>query len=289
MECMSIAAASIPGESLEAAAARWTVPQRSADYTRLEHATWDFLIARQLPVLQERVAPAFRRGLDTLELDRRGIPDFAALSERLAPLTGWTIDAVPGLVPTDVFFWLLAHRRFPAGRFIRKPTELDYLQEPDVFHDVFGHVPMLADPVYADYMQAFGEGGLRALRLGAIDELARLYWYTVEFGLVREAGHLRIFGAGIVSSLAESDYALHDSTPLRIGFDVRRVMRTPYAIDAMQKNYFVIDSFEDLLRRTRDDDFAPVYREIAGLPTLPIGVVANGDRLFGANERSAPA
>lgn len=193
--------------------------------------------------------------------------------------------AVPGLVPADVFFEHLAHRRFVAGSFIRGPEQLDYLQEPDVFHDVFGHVPLLADPVYADYLQAYGRGGLRAARLGALDELARPYWYTVEFGLVRDGDRLRIFGAGIVSSSGESDYALHAVAPLRIGFDLRRVMRTASAIDDYQKNYFVIESFEDLLKKTVEIDFEPIYRELATMPVIAPGETTGADRLFPANLR----
>ena len=265
------------------AAADWTIPQHWAEYTDVEHGTWDLLLERQLRQLPELVAPAFLKGLHALDLGAGGVPDFERLSERLQRLTGWSVVAVPGLVPQEIFFDHLANRRFVAGRFIRTPAQLDYLQEPDVFHDVFGHVPLLADPIYADYMQAYGRGGLRAMQFGALEELARLYWYTVEFGLVRDGDRLRIFGAGIVSSGGESDYALHDPTPLRIGFDLRRVMRTQYAIDSFQKNYFVIDSFEDLLRQTVEADFAPIYRELALLPVISPGTTVRGDTLFAPN------
>lgn len=177
-------------------------------------------------------------------------------------LTGWQVVAVPGLVPDRLFFEHLANRRFVAGRFIRKPEQLDYLQEPDVFHDVFGHVPLLAHPVFADYMQAYGKGGLRADGLGAISRLARLYWYTVEFGLIREGRDLKIYGAGILSSHGESIFALDDPSPNRIGFNLKRLMRTNYRIDDYQQTYFVIDSFDDLLRQTVEMDFAPLYKEV---------------------------
>jgi phenylalanine-4-hydroxylase len=173
------------------AAADWTVPQDWASYTPADHATWDTLFARQVDMLRDRAAPEFLAGVDILRLSRPGIPDFAELSERLHRATGWEVVAVPGLVPDAVFFEHLANRRFVAGRFIRRPDQLDYLSEPDVFHDVFGHVPLLADPVFADYMQAYGEGGLRAQGFDALTNLARLYWYTVEFGLVRTAQGLR--------------------------------------------------------------------------------------------------
>ena len=265
------------------AAADWTVPQHWAAYTAVEHATWATLCARQLRQLQGRVPAEFLRGVARLGLADAGVPDFERLSERLRRLTGWSVVAVPGLVPEDVFFEHLANRRFVAGRFIRRPEQLDYLQEPDVFHDIFGHVPLLSEPVYADYMQAYGEGGRRALRAHAIRALARLYWYTVEFGLVRNGAGLGLFGAGIVSSHGESAYALDSPEPLRIGFDLRRVLRTDYRIDAFQRNYFVIDSFEDLLQQTVGTDFGPIYAELAQLPAIAVGTVLPGDRLFTAN------
>jgi phenylalanine-4-hydroxylase len=208
------------------------------------------------------------RGLDVLRLSKPGIPDYAELNDRLMAATGWQVVAVPGLVPDEVFFDHLANRRFVAGNFIRRRDQLDYLQEPDVFHDVFGHVPMLADPVFADYMAAYGRGGLRSLGFGSLDKLARLYWYTVEFGLVREAGGLRLFGSGIVSSHGESRFALDDPSPNRIAFDLERVMRTRYRIDDYQQVYFVIDSFDDLLRQTLETDFAPLYARLAGSADL---------------------
>jgi phenylalanine-4-hydroxylase len=257
----------------------WTIPQDWRAYTRGEHALWDKLFARQSALLQTRAAPAFLEGLSVLRLSRPGIPNFEELSERLSGLTGWRVVAVPGLVPDEVFFDHLAHRRFVAGRFIRRPDQIDYLQEPDVFHDLFGHVPMLADPVFADYMQAYGEGGLRAARLGAIHRLARLYWHTVEFGLINTSEGLRIYGSGIVSSHGESLYALDDPRPPRIAFSLRRVMRTRYRIDAFQTAYFVIDRFEDLLRETLTTDFAPLYRELDLMPDVEPGEVVAGDRL----------
>jgi len=241
---------------------------------------WDRLFARQAEMLPGRVVPAFIEGLDVLRMSRPGIPDFNELSERLNKATGWSVVAVPGLVPEEVFFEHLANRRFVAGRFIRKPEQIDYLQEPDVFHDVFGHVPLLAHPVFADYMQAYGEGGLRAMRHGAIDRLARLYWYTVEFGLIRDNGGLKLYGAGIVSSYAESIFALDDPSPNRIGFDLRRVMRTRYRIDDYQQNYFVIDSFDDLLRQTLETDFAPLYDEMATQPDIEIDTILPQDTVY---------
>jgi phenylalanine-4-hydroxylase len=262
------------------AAEDWTIPQQWERFSADEHAVWDTLFARQSAMLPGRASDAFLRGLDVLRLDRPGIPDFAALNERLMAATGWQVVAVPGLVPDDVFFDHLANRRFVSGNFIRRADQLDYLQEPDVFHDVFGHVPMLADPVFADYMQAYGKGGLRSLGFGALHKLARLYWYTVEFGLVRENGSLRIYGAGIVSSYGESIFALDDASPNRIGFNLERIMRTEYRIDDYQQNYFVIDSYEQLLRTTVDTDFAPLYARLESLPDIAVAEIVPGDEMI---------
>jgi phenylalanine-4-hydroxylase len=259
------------------AAADWTIDQNWSHFSAAEHEVWDTLFARQAAMLPGRASDAFMRGIDVLRLTKPGIPDFDELSDRLMQATGWRVVAVPGLVPDDVFFEHLANRRFPAGNFIRRADQLDYLQEPDVFHDVFGHVPMLADPVFGDYMQAYGQGGLRSLGFGALHKLARLYWYTVEFGLVRENGGLRIYGAGIVSSYGESLFALDDPSPNRIGFDLVRVMRTEYRIDDYQQNYFVIDSFENLLRETVETDFAPLYARLETASDIPIAEIVPGD------------
>ena len=261
----------------EGAAPDWTVPQDWAHYTAEEHAVWDTLFDRQAKLLPGRASEAYLRGLDVLKLSKPGIPDFEELSERLMGLTGWQVVAVPGLVPDDVFFDHMANRRFVAGNFIRRPDQLDYLQEPDVFHDVFGHVPMLADPVFADYLEAYGRGGQRALELGALKHLARLYWYTVEFGLIAEPEGLRIYGSGIVSSFAESRFALDDPSPNRIAFDLKRVMRTEYRIDDFQQNYFVIPSFDELLRLTVETDFAPLYAEIMAQPDVSVAEILPDD------------
>jgi phenylalanine-4-hydroxylase len=262
------------------ASADWTIAQNWSNYTPEEHATWDTLFARQSKLLPGRASEAWLRGLDVLRLDKPGIPDFDALSERLMKLTGWQVVAVPGLVPDDVFFDHMANRRFVAGNFIRRPDQLDYLQEPDVFHDVFGHVPMLADPVFADYLEAYGKGGQRALGMDALKYLGRLYWYTVEFGLVKEDDGLRIYGSGIVSSASESRFALDDPSPHRIAFDLTRVMRTEYRIDDFQQNYFVINSFDDLLRATVETDFAPLYEALKAQSDVPVAQILPDDLLL---------
>jgi len=225
----------------------WTIPQHWERFGAEEHRVWDLLFARQQAKLAGRVVRDFAEGLDMLRLSRPGIPDFDELNARLYPRTGWTVVAVPGLVPDEIFFRHLSERRFPAGNFIRSAAQLDYLEEPDVFHDVFGHVPMLAQPRMADFAQALGELGLRATAPGALERLSRLYWHTIEFGLAREEGELRIYGAGLASSFGEAGYALESPEPERLPFDLRRVLESAYRSDRFQTRYFVVKSFESLL------------------------------------------
>ena len=257
----------------------WTIDQGWADYTAEEHATWDILYERQAALLPGYACDEFLHGMQALNLHRGGIPNFDEINVELRRLTGWTVVAVPGLVPDEVFFDHLANRRFPAGQFIRKRDQLDYLQEPDIFHDVFGHVPMLTDPTFADYMEAYGKGGQRAAGLGRLHNLARLYWYTVEFGLLETPKGPRIYGAGIVSSRTESIFALEDPSPNRLGFDLVRTMRTPYRIDDFQQVYFVIPGLQALLGATLQD-FAPIYAELESAEDIPIDAVLPTDRVF---------
>ncbi len=240
----------------------WIEPaQRS--YGSDENAVWDALFARQIEVLPGRAASAFMAGLGKLDLGRGGVPEFARLSEELGALTGWSVVPVPMLIPDDVFFWHLANRRFPAGNFIRTRETFDYIQEPDVFHDVFGHVPMLADPTYADYMQEYGRAGWKAMRYNRLKALGALYWYTVEFGLILEEAGLRAYGAGILSGPTEAVYCLEAESPNRIMLNVDRVMRTDYVIDDLQPTYFVIESFKALYHDTVERDFDRLYRSLA--------------------------
>ena len=264
------------GDAARPERADWTIDQDWQNYTSEEHAVWKTLFERQTRLLPGRACDEFVQGKN-LPIGPEQIPDFQHLSEVLLKRTGWQVVAVPGLVPDEVFFGHLAMRRFPAGQFIRKPHELDYLEEPDVFHDVFGHVPMLMNPYIADFIQAYGEGGLRAEKLGVLKYLARVYWYTVEFGLVKQADGLRIYGAGIASSRTESVFALDDPSPNRIGFDLERVMRTDYRIDDFQETYFVIDGLQQLLELARID-FAPLYQRMVDKPDqyLP-GTVLDSD------------
>ncbi|MGH6795294.1 MAG: phenylalanine 4-monooxygenase [Methylocella sp.] len=258
----------------------WTIPQGFERYSEADHRTWTTLYERQAGILPGRACDEFLHGLDALDLRGQGIPDFRQMNEKLLALTGWQVVAVPGLVPDAVFFDHLANRRFPAGNFIRGADELDYLELPDIFHDVFGHVPMLTNPVFADYMQAYGKGGRRALSLGHLANLARLYWYTVEFGLLETHKGLRIYGAGIVSSKTETIFALSSASPNRLGFDLERVMRTLYRIDDFQQVYFVIPSLNYLLDVTTGTDFGPLYAKFAGMPEIPIAAIEPRDKVF---------
>ncbi len=259
--------------------ADWTIDQGWETYSAADHATWKTLFERQGRLLPGRVCDEFAAGMRALPLSAEQIPEFERLSETLMRHTGWQVVAVPGLVPDEVFFEHLANRRFPAGNFIRKPGQLDYLEEPDVFHDVFGHVPMLMNPVMADFIQAYGVGGLRARQLGVLHQLARVYWYTVEFGLVRQAEGIRIYGAGIASSYTESVYALADDSPNRLRFELERVLRTRYIIDDFQRTYFVLDKLDDLLALAQID-FGPLYQRVAGLPEIEAGSVLASDTVY---------
>ena len=259
--------------------ADFTIDQNWSDYNSDEHATWDLLYQRQMSLLADMADEAMLRGHHALNLGAGGIPNFDAVNAELRKLTGWTVVAVPSLVPDDIFFTHLANRRFPAGAFIRTRAQLDYIQEPDIFHDVFGHVPLLTNPVFADYMEAYGRGGLRAIKFGRLKNLAALYWYTVEFGLIETAKGLRIYGAGISSSADESRFALKDPSPNRIRFDLERVMRTDYRIDDFQETYFVIRSYDDLFRATVDTDFAPLYARLADGVKFAPGTVLPSDAL----------
>jgi phenylalanine-4-hydroxylase len=260
-------------------AADFTIDQAWETYSPAEHDRWDRLFRRQKEVTKGRACRPALEAMETLELSPSGIPHMGRLSDRLETITGWRVVPVAELVPDDVFFDHLANRRFPAGAFIRPEEEFDYLQEPDVFHDIFGHVPMLANPVFADFMEAYGKGGQRAMRLGQLHNLARLYWYTVEFGLIEEEGSLRIYGAGILSSPQETVFALEDASPNRIRFDLKRLMRTKYIIDDFQQTYFVIDSFEALLDACYQD-FGDVYSAVKSLPDFAANEVAPGDRIL---------
>ena len=273
------------GAAAQPESADWTISQGWEHYTAADHATWKTLFQRQTKLLPGRACDEFVQGMRDLPIGADEIPDFRRLSEVLMPRTGWQVVAVPGLVPDEVFFDHLANRRFPAGNFIRRPHELDYLEEPDVFHDVFGHVPMLMNPAIADFIQAYGQGGLRAQQLGKLAQLARVYWYTVEFGLLQQGDGLRLYGSGIASSYTESQFCLDSPSPNRIRFDLERVMRTNYRIDDFQESYFVIRDLDELLEFTRID-FAPLYDHAARASELQPGDVLPTDQVFSRGDGS---
>lgn len=255
--------------------ARYVVTQDWSSYTDEQHALWRRLHARQTQLLPGRACVEFLDSLQRLDVADT-IPDFDAVSAVLSLATGWVLVAVPGLIPDNIFFEHLSQRRFPVTVWLRQPQEFDYIMEPDVFHDFFGHVPLLFNPVFADHLQEYGKGGLKALPLGGLAQLARLYWYTIEFGLLRTPHGIRAYGAGLMSSAGELDYCINSTTPHRLRFDVTRVMRTGYNIDAFQQTYFVIDDFGQLFADTAPD-FTPLYARLKNLPVLAADALLPGE------------
>ena len=262
-----------------------TVDQDWAAYTEAEHELWRRLYRRQGSLVPKYACDEFIETLERLHFGE-GIPRFDAINRMLGPATSWQLVAVPGLLPDLTFFEHLANRRFPVTVWIREPKEFDYIVEPDIFHDFFGHVPMLFNPVFADYMQAYGRGGIKAHALGAIEMLSRLYWYTVEFGLIDTAKGLRAYGAGILSSGGEIGYCIESPEPNRIGFDLMRIMRTRYKIDTFQETYFVIRDFRELFDATAPD-FTPYYAELRGREPYAASTVLPADRVYSTRTQSA--
>jgi phenylalanine-4-hydroxylase len=273
------------------ARADYTCEQDYAQYTPADHDTYRRLYTRQLQQLPGLACDEFIVAVQQLGAPEH-IPRFDAVSERLIKATGWQLVGVPGLIPEEAFFALLAARKFPVTDWIRKPEEFDYVVEPDVFHDLFGHVPLLFNPVFADYMQAYGAGGMKAGRLDAAELLARLYWYTVEFGLIATPQGLRAYGAGILSSAGELRHSVTSPQAERVAFDLQRLMRSRYKIDTYQATYFVIDSFDQLFEATAPD-FTPVYRQvrerIAAEGEIDAGRVLAGERRFSVQAAAAAA
>jgi phenylalanine-4-hydroxylase len=262
------------------AASDYTVDQEWERYTAEEHAIWRTLYERQIHLIERYAAPEFVAGARALQAPHDRIPRLAETNAILKRTTGWQIVPVPGLIPEEHFFAHLANRRFPVTVWIRRREELDYLVEPDIFHDFFGHVPLLTNPMFADFMQAYGAAGPKALEAGGLKMLARLYWYMVEFGLIRTPQGLRVYGAGILSSKGETVYSVESPAPHRIAFDLERVMQTDYLIDDFQKTYFVIDSFEQLFSAGYNTDFAPIYAKYSAQPGIDPGEVRPGDVLI---------
>ncbi len=255
----------------------YTCPQNYAAYTAADHETYSRLYQRQSALLPGLACDEFIAALPSLGSSSQ-IPRFDDINERLYKATGWEVVAVPGLIPEVPFFTLLANRKFPVTDWIRTPEEFDYIVEPDIFHDLFGHVPLLFNPVFADHMQAYGAGGLKAHSLSACEQLSRLYWYTIEFGLIRQANGLRAYGAGILSSSGELVHAVRSPEPQRIMLDLLRTMRTRYKIDSYQQTYFVIDSFHQLFDMTAPD-FTPLYAALSAMQPLAADALLPEDKL----------
>ena len=270
------------------AAADFSVEQNYAQYSEDQHALWSTLLARQAALLPQHAVIEFSNGIAALNLTNK-IPSFATASTVLRARTGWEIVPVPGLIPEQAFFDHLAAKRFPITVWLRRSDEIDYLEEPDLFHDFFGHVPLLTDPVFADFMQLYGRAGRRAIEHGGLKMLARLYWYCVEFGLMETPLGLRTYGAGILSSFSETQYALHSAAPLRIRFNLLRVLRSHYLIDDLQKNYFVIRSFRELMDAAVNTDFVPFYREFGSEPGIAPGTRLANDVIVAAQESGSSA
>ena len=262
------------------AAPDYTVAQHWERYTPEDHAIWQTLYERQLPIVERFAAPEFLAGVRALRAPRDRIPKLADTNRVLQASTGWCVVAVPGLIPEEHFFAHLARCQFPVTVWIRKRSELDYLVEPDVFHDFFGHVPLLVNPTFARFMQAYGEAGPKAIAAGGLRLLARLYWYMVEFGLIRTREGLKAYGSGILSSKAETVYSIESPVPRRIAFDLARVMRTNYLIDELQRTYFVIDDFEQLFKAAYETDFAPIYARFADESGFAPDEILPEDRLI---------
>lgn len=258
--------------------ADYTVDQDYGRYTEDEQALWKRLYARQSVLVPQHACSEFIEILGALNFGA-GIPHFDEINAKLFPATRWTLVAVPGLLPDDVFFTHLANRRFPVSVWLRTAAEFSYIVEPDIFHDFFGHVPLLFNPTFADYLEAYGKGGVKAHGLNALDYLARLYWYTVEFGLIETPKGLRTYGAGILSSAGELPYCVGDPKPNRIRFELLRVMQSSYKIDTFQESYFVIESFKELFEATAPD-FTPYYAELRTRPTLTANQTIESDRLI---------
>lgn len=271
------------GDYAEANREDMTVDFKWESFKPQAHEMWRFLYKRIMPELQTRACKEYLDGVKLLGFaDEEGIPNYDRISDRLEKLTGWRLVTVPGLIPAEIFFKHFTNRRFPVTTFIRKPEEIDYLQEPDIFHDMFGHVPMIAHPAFAEYFYSYGHGALKAMETGHLTYIETLYWFTVEFGLINTPEGRRIYGSGISSSLGEVKYCL-SSKPAHVKFDLMRVMRQKYRIDTFQHHYFVIDSFEDLLEQSKPD-FLPYYKEMDKLKSVAVTELLPTDTLLQKGE-----
>ncbi|UTW54711.1 phenylalanine 4-monooxygenase [Kordiimonas sp. SCSIO 12610] len=264
----------------EGVAEDWTMSQNWEQFSETDHGRWRDFAARQTKALDGLASTSFIEGVRALQLDELGVPNFEVWNERLLSLTGWEVVAVPGVIPNEPFFKLLAERRFPVANFLRQGPSFDYSNEPDMFHDVYGHMPMFIDPTFGEFMAAYGRAGLRAEKLGTADWLGRLYLHTVEFGLICEGDDLRAYGAGLMSSHAETVYALTSNKPCRLEFNLPRLMRSEWPFDTFQPTYFVIDSFEALLEEMETTSLKAVYETVCDLPLIPIGGTDPSDKVY---------
>jgi len=256
------------------------IEQNWGAYSATDHQTWGTLFNRQVETLKGFVCEEYFEGIKRLHLTPSELPDLDRMNKFLRAATGWEVLAVPGLIASRPFFSMLANKQFPAGTFIRTPEQLDYLEEPDIFHDVFGHVPLLSHPAYASYMQEYGRAGLRAMEHKGVKFLARLNWYTIEFGLIKDNGAIKAYGAGIMSSYGEARYVKNDPSPNFLQFDLERVLRTGYYIDDFQATYFTIDSFDALFEECIERPFVPLYEECRAKPTLTPFEILPSDRVL---------
>ena len=264
----------------EGVAQDWTMPQNWERFSADDHARWTAMVADQTRAIEGLASSAFMDGLNKIALGENGIPEFATFNDQFRAVTGWEVVAVPGVIPNAPFFKMLSERRFPVANFLRTGGAQDYNDEPDMFHDVFGHLPMFADPTFGEFMVAYGRAGIRAERMGMSDWLGRLYLHTVEFGLIREGDELRAYGAGLMSSHAETLHALTGDEPRRLYFDLPRLMRTEWPFDTFQPTYFVIESFDALLEEMETTSLKDVYDKVRDLPLIPIGETVPGDRPY---------
>ncbi|MFK0572443.1 phenylalanine 4-monooxygenase [Endozoicomonas sp.] len=237
------------------------------EYTEEEHETWGILYHRQIELLKGRACDEYMNGIEELVMPSERIPQLDEINQVLEDKTGWGVARVPALISFDRFFKLLADKQFPVATFIRAREELDYLQEPDIFHEIFGHCPLLTNQDFADFTETYGRLGLTATKEERI-YLARLYWLTVEFGLVNTSEGLRIYGGGILSSYGETGYALESDIPVRAPLDPLTAMRTPYRIDILQPLYYVIDDLS-VLHGLREMDIMALVHQAMAMPLLP--------------------
>ncbi|MEO9468478.1 phenylalanine 4-monooxygenase [Parasphingorhabdus sp.] len=261
-------------------AADWTMPQEWGQFTDADHDRWHEMTVRQVRLLKGLASASFTSGVEQIGLDQGGIPEFKAFNKTFEQATGWIVVAVPGVIPNEPFFKLLAERKFPVANFLRQGSSQEYNDEPDMFHDVFGHLPMFVDPTFGEFMTAYGRAGLRAEKLGMSDWLGRLYLHTVEFGLIREGKELRAYGAGLLSSHAEAVHALTSDKACRLQFNLPRLMRTEWPFDTFQPTYFVIESFDALLEEMETTSLKHVYDKVRDLPLIPIGDTDPSDRAY---------